>query len=138
MSQILPAFSLTGGGTGALDAIDGALLSDGDVAHVATSSYLYIYKLDADSGLAEDSPAVIAPDANANDKRWKLIGTTAPAGMNTGDIIRYNATTGHWESCAQPFEFTQIILTPQATPVSEVEGAIYYKSSDNGVYVATE
>ena len=138
MSQILPAFSLTGGGAGALDAIDGALLSDGDIAFVATSSYLYIYKLDADSGLAEDSPAVIAPDANGGLKRWKFVGTTAPEGTNTGDIIRYNATSGYWESCAEPFEFTQIILTPRESPVSEVEGAIYYKSTDNGVYVATE
>ena len=31
--------------------------------------------------------------------------TDYPAGTNTGDIIRYNAATGNWESCADPFEF---------------------------------
>lgn len=131
-------YALTGGGEGALDARDGALCSDGDKAFVITSSYLYVYQLDADSGLDEDSPKIIAPDSNAGTKRWILIGTTAPEGTNTGDIIRYNATTDHWESCAEPLEFSQIILTPRESPVSEVEGAIYYKSTDNGVYVATE
>lgn len=132
------AYALTGGGEGALDARDGALCSDGDKAFVITASYLYVYVLDADSGLAEDSPKVIAPFINAGDKRWILIGTTAPAGTNTGDIIRYNATTGNWESSAEPLSFTQIILTPRASPVSDVKGALYYKSTDNAVYVATE
>lgn len=136
--KFIGAYALTGGGEGALDARDGTLCSDGDKAFVIVSPYLYIYELDADSGEDEDSPAIIAPDINAGDKRWKLVGTTAPQGTNTGDIIRFNATTGYWESCAQPFEFTQIILTPRASPVSDVEGAIYYKSTDNGVYVATE
>ena len=70
------ATSLTGGGTGALDAIDGAGLSDLDIAVVVSTSYVFHYTLDADSGLAESSPNVIAPDTNAGDKRWILTDLT--------------------------------------------------------------
>lgn len=136
--KAIGATALTGGGTGALDSRSGSLLTDGDVAFVETSDYVYIYVLDADSGLPEDPPRVIAPDANPGTKRWILIGSSVPQGVNTGDIIRYNAATGNWESCVEPFEFTQIVLTPRATPVSDVEGGLFYKSTDNGVYVGTE
>jgi len=64
------ATALTGGGSDALDALDGDELSDGDAAFVVTSNYVYIYVVDADSAAAEDSPEIIAPDTNAGDKRW--------------------------------------------------------------------
>lgn len=70
-----PCIALTGGGDGALDAIDGSLLKDGDSAYVdipATQIH-YVYELDADSAAAESSPGVIAPDSNAGDKRWVLM-----------------------------------------------------------------
>ena len=65
--------SLTGGGTGALDAIDGASLYDGDVGIVVTSSGAYFYALDDDSGATESTPSVISPDTNAGNKRWILV-----------------------------------------------------------------
>ncbi len=61
-----------------------------------------------------------------------------PAGTNTGDLIRYNAGTGAWESCAEPAEFKQINLTPRDSPMEEAEGGVYYKSTDKSVYVCTE
>ena len=64
--------SLTGGGAGALDAIDGADLGDGDIAHVMVNGVLYIYLLDADSAASEASPRIIAPATNAGDQRWIL------------------------------------------------------------------
>lgn len=69
------AIGLTGGGTGALDAIDGDLLSDGDVALVvdAVNNFFYAYTLEASSGAAEASPTVISPDTNAGTKRWVLV-----------------------------------------------------------------
>lgn len=70
MASIWPANALTGGGTGALDAIDGNLLSDGDGAVVIAGSAAYFYSLDATSGAAESSPDIIAPDVNPGDKRW--------------------------------------------------------------------
>jgi len=76
----LPASSLTGGGEGALDAIDGSNVSDGDRA-IVIADLVYLYVLDADSGLTESSPDVIEPDTNAGDKRWILI---ASAG---GDVV---------------------------------------------------
>lgn len=64
--------ALTGGAAGALDSIDGAGLVDGDLAFVFTSNVFYTYRLDDDSGAAESSPSVIAPDSNSGDKRWLL------------------------------------------------------------------
>ena len=83
--------ALTGGAAGALDSIDGASLTDGHFAHVTVSGVLYIHKLDADSAAAESSPGVIAPDANAGDKRWVLQNAYQPlldaANRTVGDII---------------------------------------------------
>jgi hypothetical protein len=55
-----------------------------------------------------------------------------------GALIRYNTSTSSWESCAEPISFNGIRLNPQASPSEELEGDIYYKESDNGIYVATE
>ena len=68
--------ALTGGGAGALDAVDGANrgdtnpLQDGDAAFVMASGSLYAYLGDIDSALPESSPGVIRPDTNAGDFRW--------------------------------------------------------------------
>jgi len=64
--------TLIGGGATALDSIDGAGLVDGDLAFVAVSGILYTYRLNATSGATDDGLNVIAPDANAGDKRWIL------------------------------------------------------------------
>jgi len=61
-----------------------------------------------------------------------------PDGTNTGDIIRYNAATGDWESCAEPFEFQGLVLVPMDLPGSPVEGFVAYNIADNGLYVAVE
>lgn len=80
-NNIYGAIALIGGGTGALDAIDGAALADKDIALVAVQDdQIYHYVLDADSAATESSPYIIQPDANGGDKRW--IRTAAP-----GDIL---------------------------------------------------
>jgi len=72
-NYIYGAIALTGGGTGALDAIDGAGLTDKDMALVVLQGTgVYFYAVDADSAAAESSPWIIAPDINAGDKRWIL------------------------------------------------------------------
>ena len=58
-------------------------------------------------------------------------------GTNTGDIIRWNAVSSAWESSAEPLDFKQINLTPQAAAVENTEGGVFYKSSDKAVYVCT-
>ena len=62
--------SLTGGGVGALDAIDGSILSVGDVAYGTDATNHYDMILDG-SGAAESSPDCISPDSNAGTKRWR-------------------------------------------------------------------
>lgn len=69
-NNIYGFIALTGGASGALDEIDGDELIDGDLAFGCVNSAFSAYRLDADSGAAESSPDIIAPDANAGDKRW--------------------------------------------------------------------
>ena len=66
--------SVTGGGSGDLDGIDGAILSDRDGAIVFNQSdgLTYFYVLDVDSGATESPPDIVKPDINADNKRWIL------------------------------------------------------------------
>jgi len=75
------ATSLTGGGVGALDAEHAEDIGNGDPAFVFVSGdKIYHFIADADSGAAESSPDVIAPDwesagvAYTGDLRWIRIG----------------------------------------------------------------
>jgi hypothetical protein len=73
-TRIYGATSLTGGGVGAMDSIDGSILNDQDACLVKTSNTgFYLYHLDETSGAAEASPYVIAPDTNPGALRWLLI-----------------------------------------------------------------
>jgi hypothetical protein len=83
------ATSLTGGGAGALDAIDGTDLQNLDFAAVFTIDTFYFYVLDVDAGGAESSPAKIAPDANAGNKRWILLYAVGTGGLK---LLDSNAT----------------------------------------------
>ena len=66
-----------------------------------------------------------------------LTGQTLTPGTVTGDIIRYNVASAAWEVKSEPFSFTQINLTPAAAAVLDIEGGMWYKSSDKSVYVCT-
>ncbi len=70
--SIYGAVILIGGAAGALDAIAGTNLVEGDPAIVMTDGNTYFYRLDATSGAAESSPDVISPDTDAGTKRWIL------------------------------------------------------------------
>lgn len=60
-----------------------------------------------------------------------------PAGTTTGDIIRYNDAAGVWEVAHEPFEFKGLVLTPALVSLIEVEGALYYNSTDKVIKVCT-
>ncbi len=70
MLNFYGATALTGGGTGALDKLDGDDLSDKDGALVILATGIHLYILDDDSGAGENSPDIIAPDTNPGTKRW--------------------------------------------------------------------
>lgn len=74
---IYGAISLTGGGVGALDHINGNDINDSDGAIVFTGSELYLYSCDATSGAIESSPEIISPDDNPSTKRWILLQSRA-------------------------------------------------------------
>jgi hypothetical protein len=93
-NKFFGATSLTGGGTGAMDAIDGSALIDGDICDVtiAATDIVQRYTLSAASGAAESSPTIISPDTNAGNKRWLLTrvvtkdGITLYDGTNVGHV----------------------------------------------------
>lgn len=70
----LRVFTATDGGVaGALDSVDGNLLTDLDAAVVVTATKVYFYSLDDNSGVGEAIPDIIAPDTNPGTKRWILL-----------------------------------------------------------------
>jgi hypothetical protein len=94
------ATSLTGGGSGALDAIYADDIHNGDPAFVfVQDDALYHYVADMTSGEAESSPDIIAPDeesdgvAYTGDARWILINVYNAVGISgtpiANDIARF-------------------------------------------------
>ena len=84
--------SLTGGGLGALDSIDGSVITAGDLAYGTDGTDHYDFVCVGDSA-AESSPDVIAPDANAGVKRWhrrhdesKAYRATTPTNGNMAEV----------------------------------------------------
>lgn len=67
--------ALTGGGTTALDGVDGTVLAEGDLAQVTLSGTIYFYYLNATSGAAQSLPSIVSPATNAGLKRWILQNT---------------------------------------------------------------
>ena len=89
------ASSWIGSASGSLDSHDGADLSDGDAAITVTSSIISAHYLNASSGAAESSPAVISPDSNAGTKRWVLLGIrAATAQLTSGTSVNEFSTDG--------------------------------------------
>ena len=140
------ATGLTGGGENDLDFEFAEEVRNGDPAFVTVQGdKIYHYIANLTSGATADGINVIVPlwdsdgVAYTGDLRWILHNVYAfEDGTNTGDIIRWNAVTEAWESSAEPLDFTQINLTPQAAAVEDSEGGMYYKSGDKAVYVCTD
>ena len=116
--------SLTGGGAGALDSLDGAALFDGDFALVMASGVLYSYVLDEDSGLAESSPLVIAPDANAGVKRWIMLQSSAAIGFGQT-----------WQTPTRSANVVYQNTTGRAIQISMTMACSAYTTGSGGLYV---
>jgi len=71
--RVYACTSLTGGASGALDALPYNSLQDGELAFTVTDDYIYVHIFDASSSSSESSPDVIAPDdIGSNTGRWLL------------------------------------------------------------------
>lgn len=132
------AYVLTGGGAGALDKIDGSILNDWDAAIVIKLGFALFYSLDVDSGAAESSPDVIAPDTNAGNKRWiltgiseipagamkqlKNIGTTTISAPQWGYVgaMDQGIATGDFPSFATLLAGTKFKITTRASIYSDI------------------
>lgn len=86
-------------GSGALDQIDGSLLTQGDIALVVNDSNAYIYKLYDNDNAQESFPYIIKPVLNGTNKRWRLksFGEAASdltvLGKLITDIISFTGST---------------------------------------------
>jgi len=90
MANNVYAFTaLTGGETGALDAIPGAILATGDLAFGVSDGNLYAYKFNAASSATEASPDVIAPDSGSG--RWILALGSGASGTSVVKAITQNS-----------------------------------------------
>jgi hypothetical protein len=69
--------------------------------------------------------------------RITVTGDGLPEGVNTGDIIRWNAISGGWEVIEEPFELSEIKLTPKASS-DGAEGTVFYSNVDKKLYVGVE
>lgn len=78
------ATSFAAGDTGAVDAIDGQNLREGDTAIVSTSTGNYTYWLDSSASLTETSQRVISPDTKAGTKQWVLASDSTKYYVNPG------------------------------------------------------
>jgi len=144
MADIYGATALIGGGATALDSIDGADLSDGDAATVITDAGVYWYHLNATSGATENSPFRIAPDSNAGDKRWHLVGTTARIGALVKLTSNETLTSGSdleipWDSAEyDDADFWEGITNPERLTVPEgvteikIGGSGYFEGNNSG------
>jgi hypothetical protein len=138
-SRIFGFILLTGGGTGALDAIDGDLLSDKDIAIGVVDGVTRTYYLDADSGASESSPATIAPNTNAGDKRWIL--SDAGDDFSLSDYADQRALELEWMKLNfQAISWAQFAIfesfddsTKRASPdPSTYDARVYANKLDNG------
>jgi len=73
------ALGLVDGAPISLDAIDGDLLTLGDVALVVVAGEFSVYQL-TESGTAENLPGIVEPDNNPGVKRWELVVTAGSGG----------------------------------------------------------
>ena len=85
---------LTGGTAADLDSVDGDDLSGGEIAFVIYDGSAYTFELDESSGADENSPFVIAPDANPGNKRWLLKNVF---GQNQVNLLK-NTGFGVWSN----------------------------------------
>lgn len=118
--------ALSGSGTGALGAIDGAALADKDMAVGVVSGTSYIYYLNATSGAAEVSPGVIAPATNAGTKRWVLGKEMAQAKVRYVEEYGCKDDSGTTDNTV----CIQAALTAGGTVMLTAPNGGYYKITD--------
>jgi len=137
--------ALTGGTTGCLDYIDGALLSDKDqaVGSVLSTGIFRVYALNASSGATADGVNIIAPTANAGTKRWILQRPSlVPAGSvvqvvnyQRSDKVSGSGTIPVDDTIPQKTEGDQILtvsITPKlATNKLRIDVSVQFQSASN-------
>lgn len=129
--QLVAATSLTGGGSGSLDAIEcndikgdntNISIQTGDVAIAVTATATYYYHYNASSTASENAPNVIVPDDRSdcsNQGAWELKSSTTSLGT----------MLGKWSDFADPAA-TRLLIWNDSTNDFEA----YVPSSNRMIY----
>jgi hypothetical protein len=115
-----------------------------EAAGPALANKYTIYAYDSNGPVV--NPPFIIDAPGVGNERWiavagtyTIFGSLIPPGVNTGDIVRYNAISGNWETVTEPFEFKGLVLTPMlAAAAADIEGFMYYNSAEKAVKVCTD
>ena len=62
-------------------------------------------------------------------------GSLLDNGTVTGDFLRWDGDS--WAVASEPISLTQLNLTPALVAALDIEGGMFYKSTDKSVYVCT-
>jgi hypothetical protein len=126
--------ALTGGGTGALDKIPIAELTNGDIGFVATDTYFYVYKFSSAATNAESSPNYIRPNDYATSGVWVLTGlygVTLKGGPSATPTIEF------YDSDAADGDINAKIYVNCTTTTSNAENCEIYFQNQVGGALAT-
>jgi hypothetical protein len=126
--------ALTGGGTGALDKIPIAELTNGDIGFVATDTYFYVYKFNSAATNAESSPNYIRPNDYATAGVWVLTGlygVTLKGGPSATPTIEF------YDSDATDGDINAKIYVNCTTTTSGAENCVMYFQNQVGGTLAT-
>lgn len=139
--KLYKSVGTTGGTTGKVDGIDGDLLNQGDFDFLfdQTDRYWIPYELDADIGGSENDPLLIAPDANAGNKRWRLgfirwlknainyAGDFIIKGVGKGLVLGDGAHDGSGFKVYKPDGNHPVRIVP----ISDAQGVAFRNASDD-------
>jgi hypothetical protein len=125
-----------------VDALAGLSLAEGQPFYLrkgVDSGALYIWSRWGPEPIGGYHAAGVHDHAT-DDEGGLLLQTSTgfPAGVMTGDFIRYDAVDGRWEVATEPVVLKGLVLTPALASLIDAEGAIYYNSANKSVLVCTE
>lgn len=139
--KLYKSVGTTGGTTGKVDGIDGNLLNQGDFDFVFEEGdqYWMPFHLNAAIGGTESDPLLIAPDANAGNKRWRLgfirwlknainyAGDFIIKGVGKGLVLGDGAHDGSGFKIYKPAGNEPVRIVP----ISDAQGVAFRNAADD-------
>lgn len=117
-ANVVRAFTaLTGGGSGAMDAVSQDGIEDGDIGIAVVSGVTYFYYYDADAEDAESSPFIVRPN-DYDVGVWKLANFTGGTMLGKTNIV---VTTDGTESPTAEQMYGTVFIADHGTATSDTD-----------------